>query len=104
MAAAFPAALKEAIFRKWDKEVGAAVHTWCEQLGPSKAALAQQILAEQMIDSFEKAAMIAGRLLRTKGRKRTPPCQPEEALISGADDPEHPDRPHGASEPAARNS
>ena len=59
------------------------------------AVMIDEILAEQFMDSYEKAAIVAGRLPCAGGRRQPAPCQPEEMLISSADDPEHPDREQG---------
>ena len=59
---------------------------------PVMTAMVHDILAEQLLDSFEKAAVISGRTPQAEGRKQPVQCLPEERLISGTDDPEHTDR------------
>ena len=66
-----------------------------ETLGADMAMLVNDILTEQLLDRFEKASIIAGRTPRAERRKQQTQHPPEEMLISGDDDPEHPDREPG---------
>ena len=59
------------------------------------STMAHSILAEQLVDSYEKAAVISGRSPQSESRKMPAQCLPEEIFICGTDDPEHPDRDAG---------
>ena len=47
------------------------------KLGTDLAAMVDETLAEQFMDSNQKAAVIAGRMPRSEGRKQQALCQPE---------------------------
>ena len=75
----------------WDSQVTEATSQWGCSLGADMTAVVEEILAEQLLDSYERAAMLAGRLPRAGGRRQPLQCLPEEMLISSADDPVQPE-------------
>ena len=91
----FPEQFRSEVFAVWDSQVTEATSQWGCSLGADMTAVVEEILAEQLLDSYERAAILAGRLPRAGGRRQPLQCQPEDLLISSADDPEHPDREQG---------
>ena len=96
LTSSLPSLWRDSLLNQWPWSVDAAAEAWANELPQSAAQVAQQLLEAGAAEAACRAAQLAGHLPRSRAGDGAEFARSvSSSLLTGVDDPEHPDAAEG---------